>query len=503
MGMLSKKMMMLILGTGVYSPNTSDFTLDASDSFNRTNGALGDTDGAGIDGVTGGAGLTWVEKIGTWTITTNVARAATVAASNAVATVDTVKADGIICAKITTAGSNGIVMRYVDTSNYVRCYISTTAITLAEIVAGTASTLKNTPITYVAGADLICRLDGLRVGVEYNGTYIGSYAINAAFASSTLHGMWTNGAASTWNVNEWHFISLPAYQDIQHPSVVQLLAGEYLVTTPMRGDVARCAEFDLRQEKSILSGWAAASGTRHLFGIDLVTIATGAKVVLSAGTGMEMAGQIGADADLQGDYGYFGTGHQRETITAFSMTIPRLASIPRWKRVYCQNVRVDQTMNTIYPKDKATVIGTTTMRHVFRSTGLLVTRSHTYSAGYKLYNWYGGMMSIANPGVDTYQVGTEAAASMVFDDAAKNLNTQTDIYKAWLAAGDYNVCMRLPTGGPSDPADWSKAGGYKGWFKDNADHAGKFYANYVDTNFAGAVAAVPSAHVCEYYVEKQ
>lgn len=70
------------LGTPRSSDDTStttvSFTLAASDSFNRAdNTVLGNTDGAGIDGVTGGSGLAWVNQVGTFEVTADVTRATT------------------------------------------------------------------------------------------------------------------------------------------------------------------------------------------------------------------------------------------------------------------------------------------------------------------------------------------------------------------------------------------------------------------------------------------
>jgi hypothetical protein len=358
-------------------------------------------------------------------------------------------------------------------------------------------------VAYVADAELVVRLDGLRISMEYNGTYIGSATINVAFAAATSHGVYVNAAASTFNFDEWHFINLPSYASVQSPSIVQVLVGEYLITTPVRNDTTRFSEYDIRHEKTTVAGYAFTSNVRHLFGIDLVTIATGAKSTVGNGQGWESAGLIGADADLVGDYGYFGSIHQSEQLQAFTLSLSGAASLPRWKRVYCRWIAIDQAINTIYPKDKTTVIGTTTMRHYFTGDTLSVMRLHTYSAGYQIYGWYAAMMNVDNPYVDWYKVGDEAAAAMVLDDGAKNLGTETSYYRAWLNGGDFTVVMHLPTGGPDNSGDWSKSGNFKGWFKDNATSPQKFYANYVDSDFADRVAAVASQHTVQYWVENR
>lgn len=482
---------------------TYDFTVDVGDTFNRTSTTeLGSTDGGLIDGISGGSGVAWTEQVGTWRIISNRASAETVVSSTAIATVETNKVNGIICASIVMGGSFGITARFVDSSNYVRCYVTATALVVSEIVGGAAANvLINKDITYVEGAELVVRLDGLRISVEYNGVYYGFANINAAFATSTLHGLWTNGAASTWSADSWHFISLPAYQLTQRPSIVQTLVGEYLVTHAVRGDATRCVEYELYQEKAILAGYAFTSNVRHIMGQNLVTIATGAKTVLSNGSGWESAGLIGADADAQGDYGYFGSTHQSEQLVSITMKLRKHVTISRWKRYYLSNIQITQNINTVYPKDKATIIGTTILTHSFGTDLLTVSRSHTYETGYKIYGQYGAMYPILNPTMDTYKVGANAAALMVLDDGAKNLNTETATYKAWLSTGDFTVNLFLPTGYPSSENNWTKSGGYKGWFKDNADGNVKFYVNFVSTGFDGVVAAVNSSHIFQYFVD--
>lgn len=478
------------------------FTLAASDSFNRTNGALGNTDGAGIDGVLGGSGIAWVDKIGTWSITSNAARATAVVSNVGITVVNAGKTDGIICARPNSpvSASVGIIAHYIDADNHIRAYVTQTTLFVVQRVGGVQTTLFQPAITYVANAELVVRLDGTRLSVEYNNTYINTTAIDASLIGSTLHGMFVSGAASTWNVSEWHFINLPVYQTKQRPGIVQCLVGEYLITTPNVGEITRCSEWDIRQEKAVLSGYAFTSNVRHLFGLNLVTIATGAKVLLSNGVGWESAGQIGADADAIGDYGYFGTTHQSELLVLFSIYAHGIVTIPRWTRVYCNNIRIEQSMTTVYPKDKVTPIGTTVMHHFFNINGLTVKRSYTYSPGYKLLGWYGAMMPVSKPGVDWYKVGDNAAAAFVGDDGAKNLNTQTSFYRSWKAGGDYTVVMYLPTGGPDDNADWSRSGGYKGWLKDNAVGP-KFYVNLVSGNAGEQVAAVASSHTTQYWIE--
>lgn len=469
------------------------FSLAASDNFNRA--SLGSTNGAGIDGVTGGDGIPWVAQIGTWSITSNRARAATVVSNVAIATVNTGQVNGVVCARLATVSATGLVLRYIDSNNYVRAYIVSPNVLIVQTVAGSPTTLLSKAATYVADAEMVVTLDGLRLGIEYNGVYYGSVTINSVFASSTLHGMYVNAAGSTLNFDEWHFINPPTFLPLNQSSVLKLCSGEYMVTTPMIGDLTQCVEWEIRQEKLILGGYSFTSNVYHLHGAKLVTVASGLKSLLSTNSGWESAGQIGASGDTEGNYGYFGSTHQSEQLV--SVTLPNKS---RWIRYY-EPISFYQNINTIYPKDKVSVIGTTQIRHSFRSNGLTISRYHTYSAGYMIFNWYGAMLPVAYPEMNRYQVGSAAAAAFTRDDGAKNLNTAAAVYRAWNIGGNFTFCMELPSGGPNDGGSWALAGNYKGWFKDNASGDGKFYANHADGTFAGRTNAVASSHTARYWVQ--
>jgi hypothetical protein len=484
-----------------------DFTLAGSDSFDRGDGAPGNTDGAGIDGVTGGSGLSWTDKVGTSGITSNRLRFTAVSGGVGITVVDTGKTDGVVVGQAATAGANsiGLTLRYVDTSNYVHVYINTTDnITLREVIAGSPTVLLTSSCTYVADAEMVVRLDGRRVSIEYNGVYYGDATMNAAFDSSTLHGMWTNVAGSTINLNEWHFVNLPTYNTDARASLCKPLVGEYLLTAPVSGDSTRCAEWEVRQEKTNLGGgFFSPSDERIIMKLSLVTISSGAKSVITSdvnGSSWEHAGLIGADADIEGDYGYFGSIHQNVNFQSISEIVLGIGTVARWKRYYSNRVQLTQTMDIIYPKDDTTDIGDVTMHHIVDSQGLMLKRSYTYAAGYKIYSWYGGMMPVTNPNVDRYQVGTEAAAAMVLDDGAKNTGTEGTTYKSWLNGGDFTLVMTLPKGGPDDNGDWSNST-IKGWFSDNATSPQKFYVNYVEGTFANKITAATSSHTVRYRVE--
>lgn len=161
---------------------------------------------------------------------------------------------------------------------------------------------------------------------------------------------------------------------------------------------------------------------------------------------------------------------------------------------------IDQTMTTIYPKDKTTEIGTTTMRHTFYGDKLRVTRSHTHEAGYKIYGWYGAMLPILSADLDRWSIGGSAGTAFVGDDAGKGYMDASKAL-AYKASGDYTLVMELPSGSADDSGAWTYTGTEYLWVKDNADGAPKFYANYVSNTFANKIAAGASSHTVDYYVQ--
>ena len=482
-----------------------DFTLPASDSFVRSNGALGNTDGAGTDGVTGGSGVAWTDSLGTWVINSNTAACSALDGGLAIATLETGVTDGVVMSKPNAIAGLTVanVVRYIDNSNYVRAQINQVGQwAIYQTIAGTpTSLLGGSGVSFSTGTELVTTVMGRRVSVEYNGVYLGSVAISDTFDAATKAGILQNSTSGSVNFAEWHFIKLPAYEARIGASVVKMNTGEYLVTTPVEGDLTRCAEWDIRQEKTIVAGYAFTSNVRRIYALNLVTVATGAKEVLQfGGSGWESAQIIGADADVVGDYGYFGSIHQSEQLQTFSIAA-QPHTISRWYRYYAP-VKIDQTMNTIYPADAATTIGTTTMRHYFSGVGFRLTRSHTYSAGYKLYGAYGAMMPFnTTAGVmDRYQVGTEDAAAIAADGNPKNSGTLAEVFKAWLNGGDFTLQMTLPTGGPEETTGYTNGPDNAGWMSDSAVAPQKFYANYVDTNFADIITAAASSHSVHYKI---
>jgi hypothetical protein len=129
----------------------------ASDGFS----AWGATDGLGHAETTGvgsgGSGEAWTANAGTWIATAGAASASVLSGGLAIATVETASADVLATVKATrSAGNAGLIVRYVDDSNYVYALHNGTNAQLIKRVATVETTLVNAPtapgLTYGSSA---------------------------------------------------------------------------------------------------------------------------------------------------------------------------------------------------------------------------------------------------------------------------------------------------------------------------------------------------------------
>lgn len=167
----------------------------ASDSFTRSNGALGTTDGAGHPEANSGQGLTWTAQTGTWAIASNIATAPALSGGIAIATVPVGSADVIHNVKATRAAGNvGSVVRYQDANNYVYAYHDGTNAKLIKVVAGVETTVITAAATYSAGAVLRIVCSGTYFELYYNNTRVstGGTIADAALQSSAVVGLYTS-----------------------------------------------------------------------------------------------------------------------------------------------------------------------------------------------------------------------------------------------------------------------------------------------------------------------
>lgn len=173
----------------------------ASDSFNRDNGGLGITDGAGHAETTGlgsgGSGLAWTDSVGTWAISTNKAMCSALDGGVGIATVDVGTQNVVYKAALTrSAGEVGVVIRYTDANNYIRAYHDGTNAVLVKVVAGTPTTKITGAAAYAAGADILPVADGSYLALYYNNVLVGSVT-DAALPTGTRVGIYTTDTGNS------------------------------------------------------------------------------------------------------------------------------------------------------------------------------------------------------------------------------------------------------------------------------------------------------------------
>ena len=175
----------------------------ASDAFTRA--SLGSTDGAGhleTSGIgSGGSGLTWTNKQGAFGITSNKAQASALDGGGvAIATLVTGQTNVNIDAVITrTAGISGVVLRYVDSDNYIYAGWDGTNWIAVKRVASVETTVLTAAAALGAGAIKV-HLHGDRIYLIRNWvTNVGTEGIigDAILQTSALHGLFTTDLANT------------------------------------------------------------------------------------------------------------------------------------------------------------------------------------------------------------------------------------------------------------------------------------------------------------------
>jgi hypothetical protein len=173
----------------------------ACDSFDRAGATLGLTDGgANTDATTGGDGLAWVAQSGTWATSGGQAVCSALSGGVGIATVETGMANALLdCVPSRAGGVVGLVIGYVDASNYIVAYHDGTNVKLDKVVAGVTTPVATAAIAYVAGARLMARRVGNNIYVAYNNTGValqGSTVADAALVSATKHGLYTTNVGN-------------------------------------------------------------------------------------------------------------------------------------------------------------------------------------------------------------------------------------------------------------------------------------------------------------------
>lgn len=170
----------------------------ASDSFNRADaGSLGSTDGVEAE-ESGGAGLAWTDRQGTWGISSNAAKASAVDGTNlwAVATVNSGSADALIEAAPTwSAGNVGIVLWWTDANNFVRVFFDGTNLQMIRRVAGVDQAPN---INAAAGAGrLVVMIDGTKIRCNMNTVAIGTEQTIVDLSPTSVCGVFSSNVANT------------------------------------------------------------------------------------------------------------------------------------------------------------------------------------------------------------------------------------------------------------------------------------------------------------------
>lgn len=168
-------------------------SLLVSDGFGSS---FGTTDGLGhAEGVSGGIGsgggnVAWTQQVGTWTVSSGKAAAATLSGGIAVATVPTPTADVFAKVKVTrSAGAGGMVLRWTDANNHLYTEHDGTNAYLKQVLAGSTTTLITAAATYSAGAELVPDLNGTAGRLYWNNALVGSTSSISSSLTSTLHGL--------------------------------------------------------------------------------------------------------------------------------------------------------------------------------------------------------------------------------------------------------------------------------------------------------------------------
>lgn len=174
-----------------------------SDGFSAsTSDGLGHAEGVAGGIGNGGAGVAWTNRVGTWSVSGGAAAATALSGGVAVRTANCGKADALVTSALTrTAGTAGIVARYVDASNHVQARHTGTNAQLVKVVAGVNTTLVDAVVTYVAGAEIRIICQGQQFRLFYNNAAVGTEQTiaDAALASATLVGLRSTDTANTFD----------------------------------------------------------------------------------------------------------------------------------------------------------------------------------------------------------------------------------------------------------------------------------------------------------------
>jgi hypothetical protein len=195
--------------------------------------------------------------------------------------------------------------------------------------------------------------------------------------------------------------------------------------------------------------------------------------------------------------------HQLCTSVAIALDGDDLSILPPGSGAYGNRLVLSQTMDD-YLDDEVTVFGASELVHIFDAYGMEIRHSHTYEAGYQLYNDYVAMMPQSNrdyKGIDTYQMGSLAARSRAYDDGNYDSNSEFLTYLCWHAT-QHPYRMRMEVFDPMPT--------WVAWYEDRGPAPsdpeyyfgyGKFYVQ-AHQNWANRVTAEANSGRARYRVDR-
>lgn len=171
-----------------------------SDSFDRANGAIGTSDGAGCE-ETAARTPAWAQDVGTWTIATNKGVCSTLAGGLGIATLETGNVNHITTDTVARTGNElGVVLRYADADNYIRAIHDGTNCKLIKRVATVETDVISAAVAIGAGEIRVIP-DGTSFSLYLNNAQVGATSTinDAALQTSSLAGLYSTNVANTFD----------------------------------------------------------------------------------------------------------------------------------------------------------------------------------------------------------------------------------------------------------------------------------------------------------------
>lgn len=205
----------------------------ASDSFTRSNGALGTS-----NDYEGGSAAAWTSALGTGEVISNAAGFTALSGGVGIAIIEGNDTDVTLTAALTWgAGNVGIVFRYVDTNNYIRAYHDGTRLKIDKVVAGSVTAVVSDVFAYAAGAHLVITANKTDIRITYNNGQItvGGTISDAALQTGTKVGIYSTDTGNRVdNFAVWAFgtsgeyNALKGYAQITSPKTYLACDGDSL-----------------------------------------------------------------------------------------------------------------------------------------------------------------------------------------------------------------------------------------------------------------------------------